>query len=237
MKILVVLLMIVNLFAFNSIYIWSKEFNMVDNNSIVSFLKQKNINIALVSASKKTNFYKLYTFIDESKLKIEFLIGDNSWIYENKRDKISKKLKFLTQFDNFYIHLDVEPQALKDLKHNRIKYFNMYLNMLKYIKNKFPKYHISISIAPFYSTEYVKQFSKYVDKIYLMAYKYKKLSQLKKRIEKFSFLKSKLVIAFNCKDYTSKQKLLNDIEFIKSLGYENIAFHSFKTLKGLYEIK
>lgn len=237
-KIGAMLIMMINLFAFNSIYIWSKEF-AINNNAILSFIKSHNINVALISASKNIDCYKLYDFTkiaNKNKIKVEFLIGDNSWIYPEKRDKILNKLKFLSQFNNFYIHLDVEPHTIKSLKKYRDKYLNMYLEMLKYIKDNFPKYKISISIPTFYNIKYVEKFSNYVDYIYLMAYEYKKLSQLQKRIDRYKSLKSKIVVAFNCKDFT-KEKLINDVNFVKSLGYKNIAFHSFSSLKGLYEIK
>jgi predicted RNase H-related nuclease YkuK (DUF458 family) len=226
-------------FANNSVYIWSKSFNSYANCEIIKFLKQHNINTALVSVSNNTDILKLSDFLSNAKqnnIKVEFLIGDNSWIYEDKIYKINIKLKLLETFNNYNIHLDIEPQAIQSLKHDREKYLKMYIEMLKYIHIYYPRYNISISIPTFYPVEYVKQISQYVDKIYLMAYEYKKLSQLEKRIKKYDEFKSQLVIAFNCKDFT-KDSLQESINFVKSLGYKDIAFHSFKTLKELYETK
>jgi len=234
MKLLgVILAFIINSFANNSVYIWSKEFKE-SNEKIIYFLKKHNINVALVSVSKDIDIKKLNDFL-KYDIKVEFLIGDNSWIYPSKREKIDLKIKFIEQFQNFYIHLDIEPHTLKELKPYREKYLDMYIKMLKYIKTKYPKYHISISIPTFYYIEYIEKMDRYIDKIYLMAYEYKKLSQLQKRVQKFDKFKSKIVVAFNCKDYKTKYQLENDIKFIKQLGYKNIAFHSFETLKDLYE--
>jgi len=239
MKLLAFLLLfMVNSFADNSVYIWSKEFNKESNENIISFLKQKNINIAIISVSHNTDFNKLNEFLSatKNKIKVEFLIGDNKWIYPEKRDKIDAKLQLLSKFNNFYIHLDVEPHALLDLKKDREKYLNMYIQMLQYIKKNYPKYNISISIPTFYNIDKVTQMAKYVDKIYLMAYEYKKLSQLQKRVQRYESLKTQIVVAYNCKDFTP-QKLKNDIAFMSKLGYKNVAFHSYATLKALDEIK
>jgi len=234
MKILA-LLFAVNSFA-NSIYIWSKEFNTQNNKNIISFLKKNHINNALVSVSKNINLNKLNDFL-KYDIKVEFLIGDNSWIYPSKWYKVDEKFKILNSFNNYYIHLDIEPHVIKELKSKREKYLRMYIDMIKYIKTKYPKYHISISIPTFYYIEYVEKMDKYVDKIYLMAYEYKKLSQLQKRVEKFEKFRSKIVVVFNCKDYKTYKQLQKDVMFIKKLGYKEIAFHSFSSLKELYETK
>ncbi len=223
---MIVFLFAINAIANNSVYIWSKTFNLNSNDKIISFLNQQSISTILISVSKNTNFDKLKHFIKNTKkkdIRVEFLIGNNSWIFFNRRFEIYQKLKFLSRFDNPYIHLDIEPQAIKKLKNSKKKYLKMYIKILKYIHTSFPKYKISISIPTFYPLLYVQKMNKYVDKIYLMAYGYKKISQLQKRVERYKSLKSKIVVAFDYKDFT-KNKLKNDIDFLYDMGYKDIAF-------------
>ena len=213
-------------FAFDSIYIWSKTFDKVENKKIIDICKQNNIDEVIVSFKNKDKFQKFLLLSEKNGIKVDILIGNNFWIYEKNRRKIEKKLNYLSKFGDYNIHLDIEPHAIKSLKHHRKEYFKMYIKMLKYIHQNFPKFHISISIPTFYKLDWQK--IQFVDKIYLMAYEYKNLSQLLRRVDRYKNL-GNIVVVFNCKEFTSKEKLVNDVNFIKSYGYKNIAFHSLRT--------
>jgi len=230
MRYLIIVVFVMNIFA-NEIYIWSKTFHKLDNNKIIKFLKKNNINKTIVSFKDENKFREFLSLCKQNGIEVDILIGNNSWIYKKNREKIDKKLNYLKNFKNYNIHLDIEPHAIKSLKHNRKLYFKMYVEMLEYIHNKFPKYKISISIPTFYKIDFKK--ISFVNKIYLMAYQYKNLNQLLRRVNRYNFLKN-IVVVFNCKEFDNKTILLDDVNFIKMYGYKNIAFHSLKTCLRIY---
>jgi len=215
-----------------SLYIWANGFKKYDNKILIELCKLKNIKTVLVSVSKNQNFDKLENFIYLAKLNhinIQFLIGNNSWIYPKNRSKIDKKLNFLRKYDNYVIHLDIEPQAMPNLKHNKEKYLKMYLDMLEYIHTNYPMYKINIAIPTYYPLEYVIKMAEYVDKIYLMAYEYKDIEHLIRKVNKYKFLSHKLVTVFNCKEFKNEYELESNIDkFIEKSGYKNIGLHNLK---------
>jgi hypothetical protein len=214
------------LFGMDSIYIWSSTFDSIDNKTL-NKLTKKYDNILI--SSLDTN--KLFDFINLTEKRVYFLISNNKWIYTSNRYKIDEKLKYLSNFHNYYIHLDIEPHAIPALKPYRKKYLSLYIEMLKYIKTNYPKFHIDTSIPTFYDVEYVKKMDKYIENIYLMAYKYKNMHQLIKRVKKYE--QFNIFVVFNCKDYKGNQ-LKNDVlEFTKITGIKNIAYHSLKYCKEL----
>jgi len=220
----------VSLFGMEGIYIWSKTFDSLDNKIINNI----NVDTFIISSS---NTQKIKDFLNLTTKKVSFLLSNNQYIYPKNRDKIDKKIQFYKQFNN-YIHLDVEPHTIPTLKPYKEQYLKMYIQMLKYIKTKYPSLHIDISIPTFYKVSYVKEMSKYVDYIYLMAYKYKNIPHLVRKVNKYKDLN--IVVVFNCKDYDNFNQLINDIKALKqSIKISNIAYHSLKTcmmLKGKFEI-
>ena len=226
MKSLIILISFLYTFADNSIYIWSKTFDKFNNSDLITILENNHINHVMISSKNIEKFKNFIKLAHKNNIKVEILIGDNSWIYDYKQYKIDEKLKYFKELDNFNIHLDVEPHAIKSLKHHRKEYFNMYIKMLEYIHHKYPNYNISISIPTFYKLDFQK--INFVKKIYLMAYQYKNLSQLLRRVNRYKFLNN-IVVVFNCKEFKSKKKLLHDISFIQKYGYKDIALHSLKT--------
>ncbi len=165
--------------------------------------------------------------IKNKKIKVIPLISNNSYIYPQNRYKLNKKVLYLSRFSK-EIHLDIEPHSLKKLKYHRKKYFKMYVNMLKYLKNQYPYIKFDISIPAFYYK--IPNLEHYVNKIYIMAYKNPK--SLIKRISRFS--KNSFVVQ-NCKEFNSKSSLDKIINLIKDNGYNNIAYHSWKTCKKFYD--
>jgi len=227
-KILVILIVLtVNSLAHKSIYIWSKSFESNSNNEILSTLKNNNIDIAIISFHKsQTDKFK---DILNKDIKIIPLISDNNLIYPKNRNKLDEKIKFLSQFSN-EIHLDIEPHALPELKHNRELYFKLYIQMLKYLKEKYPNIKIDISIPTFYYK--IPNLDKYANNLYIMAYENPK--SLIKRISRFD--KSSF-IAQNCKEFHSKNELKEIFDIINQNGYKNIAYHSYKTCKRFLDDK
>jgi len=215
-----------NLDLKRDIYIWSSGFK--NNNKYISdILATQKIDTSILSIPYDANKTKVEEFLKKHKTTI--LIGDNKWIYEDERSKIDDKLNFLNQFKNYYIHLDIEPHTLDDLKDDRDKYLQMYIDMLEYIHSNYPKYQIDISIPTFYDIKYVTKMAKYVNNIYLMAYEYKNIDNLIDRVNKYKSLKDKIIVAFNAKDYPTKNALFNDIkEFTLKSGYSKIAIHSLR---------
>ena len=93
-------------------------------------------------------------------------------------------------------------------------------------KNNYPNIKIDISIPTFYSQ--LNGLTKYVNKLYIMAYK--NPTALIARISKFP--KSSF-IAQNCPEFSSKKMLKNTFLKIEKNGYKNIAYHDYKTCKNL----
>ena len=118
---------------------------------------------------------------------------------------------------------------MPDLKEDKQKYLGMYLDMLQYIHTKYPMYKLNIAIPTYYPPQIVIEMSKYVDKIYLMAYEFKNIAQLIRKVNKYSMLSSKLITVFNCKEFKNEYQLEMAIDqFIKQSGYKDIALHNLK---------
>jgi len=78
-----------------ALYIWANGFKKYSNNILKTLAKTKDIKTVLVSVSKYQDIDKLLNFIKVAKdadIDVEFLIGNNNWIYEKNRSNIDKKL-------------------------------------------------------------------------------------------------------------------------------------------------
>jgi len=214
-------MLVVNSFADSSIYIWSKAFASTPNSEIIMTLKKNNIDTAIISFKK--NQSSKFIDIEDKGIKAIPLISNNNYVYPKNRYKLDRKIKYLSLFSR-EIHLDIEPHALKELKHHRTEYFKMYINMLKYLKNKYPSIKFDISVPAFYYK--IPHLREYVNKIYVMAYENPK--SLIKRISRFP---TNSYIAQNCKEFNSKNSLNNIINLIRENNYDNIAYHSWRTCK------
>lgn len=228
-----------------SIYIWSDEFNNIDNKSLFWFLKIKSIKHALISLGSKTEREKLNQFIKLAgeTFSIEALLGDNTLLFN--REKLIGLLNEISSYEFKGIHIDVEPYTFSDWETQKIKYLELYKDMLKTInENPWRKGKIfSISIPVFYSDDFLKEIFPLVDKVYVMAYGTKKTDTVARWLKKLVEIdREKVVIAIRIKDF----KFENEIEdFISALqketGLSCFALHSlsdyFKNTGGNYEVE
>lgn len=218
-----------NSFADSSIYIWSKSFDSVSNQKIIKLMNKYNIHQALISF-KKDQSNKFLAIKMDRRIKAIPIIANNTYVYKKNRYKLDKKVNYLEMFSH-EIHLDIEPYALSELKHHRKKYFKMYLDMLNHLHNYYPQIKFDISIPVFYhKMSNFSELKKYVNNIYIMAYKNKNQKHLLKEISYFS---KNTYIVQNCKEFKSKAQLVKTINFIKQNGYNNIGFHNWKTFNKL----
>jgi len=119
---------------------------------------------------------------------------------------------------------------MKELKSDRDRYMKMYVSMIKYIKSTYPNLHIDISIPTFYDTKYLNEIKDDIEHIYLMAYEFKNLEQLIRRVERYKEFRENVYVAFNCKEFKNELELeLFISEFIKKSAYTNIALHNLKS--------
>jgi hypothetical protein len=83
-----------------SIYIWSKTFNAHSNDFIHSFLRTKQINSVLISASKKANKEKILSFLYQARkdrLRVEPVFSDNGWLDRDHYDDAVHAIRMWTK--------------------------------------------------------------------------------------------------------------------------------------------
>ena len=185
-----------------SLYIWANGFKMYPNNILIDFLNTKNIKRVIVSVSKNEDFDKLSKFLKLVKgIKVEFLVFDNSWLFHS--DKIDKKLKFLNKFHNYNINIFLPADVVKT-------YHTKFIDILKYITTKYPKYKINVTI-PYLKNDILNNIKLFTDGIYSFDKRYKNVN-----------------LILDCSKYSNELELEMKIDDIVK-DNKNISLYDLKT--------
>ena len=142
-----------------SLYIWANGFKKYDNNILINFLKTKNIREVIISVSENQDFQKLSKFLKlakENDIKIQFLVFDNSWLFH--LDYIDKKINSLNIYNNYNLNIFLPEEVVK-------KYHTRFIDILKYISVKYPKYKVNVTI-PYLENNLLKEVKLFSNKIY-----------------------------------------------------------------------
>jgi len=221
-----------------SMYIWANDFNSIDNETIFNILQAKEVEEALVSMSKRVNEKKLEDFFELAKkytIKVTPVYSNNRAIYTKNYASLKTAIKKVKKW-GVDIQLDIEPHALAELKKQRSSYYQMYANMLEYAyaeSNQSVK--IDIAIPLHYDERYVEvKYAPLIKNIYLMAYEHSSPEYVIKKIQKFSAVNDKLIIAVSPSDFKNEWEMENFIEEImKKSKVTRFAIHDLKKYKEL----
>jgi hypothetical protein len=223
-----------------SVYLWSNLFNVMNNDHLISFMRDREIDHVLISLGKLTDTKKLKDFIhkmDVYGIHSAGLIGNNALV--NHSDK--EILDYLSPFKAYglnAIHLDVEPHTFDDYDKNKDAYLSNLLSVYKTAADWCHSNGMDLSVSvPFYYPESVidKAFD-ICDQVYIMNYNVKNEQQLVERLDVFSQAKyrKKLVVSIRPSDFTTLKDLdYTLLHIIKDTGIEKYCFND---LRGLNRI-
>ncbi|NTU41515.1 MAG: hypothetical protein HGA78_00365 [Nitrospirales bacterium] len=207
-----------------SLYIWSDAFNGTDNAYLFDVLRTRSVKSLFLSYSQKTDRKKLTEFFSLAgkKLQVHLMFSSTDWISPEKRQEIMKRLKEAEAYPVSGIHLDVEPQTLKDWHEKKELYLEQYIAMLRFIKENCRK-PLSVSVPVSYPREILDEISRIADRTYIMAYGEKNLEKLG-RISNVD----KMCVALRAEDFSAELELERRIERLrKEPGVGCFAIHSF----------
>ena len=221
-----------------SMYVWSSTFSELSNESLVKELKLAKCKKVILSINQdnalKMKAYELNKLLIKANIELHMVIANNKYIYANEESKLIEAVEYLSDIPGIKgIHLDVEPHVLPELKDNRDKYQDMYVDMLKKVwkTTKSKGLKLSVSIPVFYETDKLQKIYSYTDKVYLMAYETPNVDFItRKTKEEIAIDKSKTIIALRTKDFKSRDTMNQFIQQLQSaLGHSEFAIHDLKS--------
>ena len=250
-------------------YVWNSE-DFLGNPSLeIEFIKSCNslgLNGIYLSLNGEQireflgNFagnQKLMKFISLAKskgLSVQLLLGENSWIYPDNREKLLAIVNLFNRFNKLAgsngfdgLHLDIEPHSLTQWKFEKAKLEQFYLETLSEVKRISNK-PVIVDISPVYLKVEFQGYSladkvfSVVDGVNVMAYT-TDLSYLKRICENFSHLAStygkpitiSLSVEENLSDLETffrrpKDFFFKALKVIESSGIDSVAFQDYTGL-------
>ncbi|HHJ80449.1 MAG TPA: hypothetical protein ENJ65_02325, partial [Candidatus Tenderia electrophaga] len=201
-----------------AIYIWSKTFNHIDNQTLINILKTKGITRALVSSGSKTDAAKLKRFIplaERDQIKTELLFSDNRWIFPENHDKAELKIA-MAAANTGRVHLDIEPHTLPDYQANKEKYLQLYLQMLTRLRQAIPFAELSVALPTHWPNETYQRIARLVDRAYIMSYETDNIATHVKRLSRLLPLlaETKVTLVQRIPDYPDEWALEKSFEHI-----------------------
>ena len=231
--------------ANRSIYIWSEAQNKYEPSYIAEYLRLNKVSTAILSLKKdqsnKTQAVSLIGKLNSKGIKVELLIGNNNILNSDNPVMVIESITSGLDLKTLSaIHLDVEPQAMKDWAANKEDYLKKYVDLLKATKTYCSQNNLqlSVSIPVFFPEETLKEIYGQADHVYVMAYEHKDSDYIVRKVkEEMEIDPLKTVIALRAKDFTDRneyEKLVSELGQL--LSTTNFAMHDFETFVKLDEI-
>lgn len=224
-----------------SIYVWSSMFENQESSYIFQYLKYHHFEKALIAFQRNDAY--LHKKISVMKLlkadqrQTALMIGNNNLLFETNIPKwFDGVVKDFKEVGIEEIHLDVEPQALKEWKDQKNilleKYITMLTQIRKYTSDKGIK--LSVSIPLYYPEETMNTIFELTDEVHFMCYENVKPDYLVRKLKGFDFYKDKISIALRTEDFKSRKEMEDFGLMMKELtGIEKVTFHDLKRLIAL----
>lgn len=197
-------------------YMWSSTFEGADNQTLVSFLKDEDLNSIFLSVGfDDPQLVKAKQFVQiaqKKEIEVYLLFGGNKIVNGPENDQLSQLNRIselARQIGVDKVHLNVEPHTFEGWDVNRSKYENRYLNMLNNAERIFTaaSQSLSVSIPHFYDS-INPEIEKYVDEAVVMVYETTDIDIIKSRTEEeTSIFDEKLSIAIRPEDYSNFETL------------------------------
>ncbi|MBC7487277.1 MAG: hypothetical protein H7282_11050 [Cytophagaceae bacterium] len=227
-----------NILYDKSMYVWSGTFGDLTNEEIVKAVKNAGCRRIILSIDQnnelKMKAYDLNTLLIKDNIELHMMIANNKFIYASEAGKLAEAVEYLMEIPGIKgIHLDIEPHVIPELKTDRNKYQDMYVAMLKVVrqKTKMKGLKLSVSIPVFYEKNKLVKIYSNTDKVYLMAYENPDLDFIKRKTEEeLSIDRSKTIVALRTKDFASRKAMNQFVQQLSSiLGTSEFAIHDLKT--------
>lgn len=213
-----------------SLYVWSQDFNDIDNGDLRAFMEAKSISKLLLSDGKKMDREKQRRFLktlEESGLRVELITGDNSWIFERNHEMAVQR-SLQTAEKTGALHLDIEPQAMEEYQANRLEYIDLYVELIGKIKGSLLDHKLSLAVPFHWPRETYKELGKLADSLHIMAYGTTEPEVLLRRIRPIleTVPHDKLTVVLRIDDFTDEwaiEKMIDNLA--KKTALTNFGIH------------
>lgn len=201
-----------------ALYVWSHDFNTLDNKVLSALFHAKSISTVILSAGKKTNMDKLETFLTEMQgagIDVGLMIGDNSWIFPEKFSRVSERSIFAAE-QTGHLHYDIEPQAMPEYTARREEYIGLYTTLITKVKERLFDRKLSISIPFHWPEKTYRELGGVADALYVMAYGTSEPEVLLRRLQPIisGVSPDKIVISLRTSDFKDEWAMEKMIERI-----------------------
>jgi hypothetical protein len=213
-----------------TIYIWSSDFNELDNDDILAFLETKQISGVLLSAGRKINPDKRDQFLDllvQNDIAAELIVGNNDWTFERNHEKAVARSAIIAEKTG-RLHFDIEPQAMPGYRDNRQTYLAQFVDLVKKTKLELMDRQLSIAVPFHWPVETYAELETVAEKLYVMAYGTDNPDVLIRRISPIlsAVPANKLVIVLRASDYEDEWAVERMVEDLVGLTtVDHFAIH------------
>jgi len=226
-----------------SLYVWASSFEQYENDYLINFLSDNRIKQLMLSLGPQDRVLdKAKSFIPQARdsgINVEIMIGNNSLMYKNKRNKLKTFIEESAELGVEGVHLDVEPHTIDAWDEKREKFLNLFIQMAEYAGQVADAndVHLGISIPLFYDKSVLNAIYPHCDQVFLMAYKQKDVDYLERKIvNELEAKQDKTVIALRPEDFKD-QNALEDfmVELFNSTNISEYAWHDLEGLMNLQQ--
>jgi hypothetical protein len=224
-----------------SIYVWTSIFEQQEASYIFQYLKYHQFEKVMIAFQRDdaalSKKIKVMQLLKEEQKQIALMIGNNNLLFESNLPKwFDGVLVNYAKVGIDEVHLDVEPQALKEWKDQKELLLQKYINLLeqtkKYCDEKGMK--LSVSIPLHYPSEVMEKIFNLTDEVHFMCYENVNIDYLVRKLSAYQGYKDKVSIAIRTEDFKSRKEMEDFGLLLKQMtGIEKITFHDLKRLIGL----
>ena len=212
------------------VYIWSSTLARLNDRRLVAFLQAKAVSQVLLSASGQTDaerFASTARRLAAGGIATQPMVGGADWATDAKRERaVATAVVLAERYGG--VHLDVEPHTLDDYRANSDQRLSEYIEMLEAIRAGILDRELSVSVPLHWPRPVYQRIAELADQVYLMAYEFKDLDQLQRRVGRLMplFDQQQMVVALRIKDFENEWAMESTIDHLYSeLGANTFALH------------
>ena len=225
-----------------SLYVWSSSFKEYDNTFILDLIARHGIQkIYLSLGSGESLVAKAKHFVKRARaegVSVHLMVGNNHLVFPASRGRLKELTALADKLDVEGIHLDTEPHTFADWDEEKVRYLNLYTDMLHAARELADEkgLRLGVSIPVFYDAATLRSIYRLSDEVNVMAYGSRDVDRLMNRTaEERSISREKTRIALRTKEFKSAQDLRALLaELASASSVSRFAVHD---LEGLVQFK
>ena len=224
----------------NDAYLWTAFFNEKSNPYLMELLEKWNIKTLFLSVNPTMDLKKLKSFqtlAAEKDIKIDFLIGENSYAEETDGFIHLEKVMMTGKDLGFKgIHLDIEPHTFDDYEENKDLYSKIQMKLFKNAKKWCDKngMDLSASVPMYLPIKVVKTLGRNNITTHIMAYGNSSLDhKLEQTKAMRKVLKANSRWAFEIEDFPDYQTLKETETKLIEKEITEFTYHDLSQLDAL----